>query len=124
MDVLLAIVIVSVALTAAAALFVPATTSYSSAADYTVAANLAQKQIELLKTQPVSFWQNALPMTVAWQDSTESMPIRLNAIDYHVTTQVSATSVSNSLVEVTVTVNWSKSGKDQNLQVVAFFANK
>jgi hypothetical protein len=120
-EILLAVIISSAALTAAAAMFVPATIAYSSAADYTVAAGLAQKQLELLKTQPPSFWNEALPGNVSWQ-GTEILPINLNGVDYQITTQVLATPASNSLVEVQVTVNWSKGKKLQSMQMVAFFS--
>ncbi|KYZ77073.1 hypothetical protein AXX12_02755 [Anaerosporomusa subterranea] len=122
-EVLVAIIIISVALTAVAAMFVPATAAYSSAADYTVAANLAQKQLELLKTQPSTFWNGALPRTLSWQ-GTETLPINLNGIDYQITTQVLAIPTSNSLVEVQVTVNWSKGTKVQSMQMVALFSTK
>lgn len=124
-EVLVAVIIISVALTAVAAMFVPATAAYSNAADYTVAANLAQKQLELLKTWQSSDWAAALLLGKAeWQgDEPEpKMPIHLNGVDYSIDTKVSLANVSNSLVEVKVIVSWSRGGKALNTQFVAFYS--
>jgi Tfp pilus assembly protein PilV len=124
MEVLIAVIIISLGIVAVAAVFIPATAKYANAADYTVATNLAQKQLELLKNLTPTEWNVALLQgTVDWQgDEPEpKMPISLNAIDYTVDTKVSLASVSNSLVEVNVTVSWSRGGKAQSLQFGAFY---
>ena len=120
-EILVSIILLSVGICAAAAVFIPATTNHALAADYTTAANLAQKQLELLKTwQPVD-WETA-GETIAWQDSDEAMPISLNGINYAVETKkVSPASVSNSLIEVTVTVSWSRNGRTNNVQYTAVY---
>ena len=124
-DIVLAVIITSVALTAVAALFVPATVNYSNAADYTAAVNLAQKQLELLKVRPSSVWAaESVPCSIEWQDVTESLPIRLNNVDYQVETQVLSTTVSNFLVEVQVTVNWTRGKIPQTIQMTAFYSKK
>ena len=122
-EVSLAIIIISIALIVVAGLFVPSTAAYSNAADYTVAANLAQKQLELLKAQPSSFWNVELPVAVDWQGK-EVQPINLNTINYYISTKALSTDSSNSLVEVQVTVSWTKGNRPQTMQMVAFFAKK
>jgi Tfp pilus assembly protein PilV len=122
-EVLIATIIISIGLVAVATIFVPATINYGNAADYTVATNLAQKQIELLKAQPISFWNVTLPFAVDWQGK-EVQPINLNTINYQVTTKALPVGASNSLVEVQVTVSWLKGNKPHTMQVVAFFSKK
>lgn len=121
-EVLIAIVIISIGMVAVAGVFIPATANYSNAADYTAAVNLAQKQLELLKTWKPDNWK-AAGATIVWQDDDDPMPINLNGIDYMVETKkVSPSSVSNSLVEVNVTVSWSRGGKGQSIQLVAYYS--
>ena len=121
-EILFAIIIISVAVMAAAAMFIPATQAYSGAADMTAAAALAQKQVELLKAQPPSFWRESLPETVPWQ-GTETMPLRLNGVEYRIITRLQAPA-GNSLIETQVTVDWRKGGSDHSLQMLAIFARE
>lgn len=122
-EVLIATIVISLGLVAVATIFIPATVNYRNAADYTVAANLAQKQIELLKAQPISFWNGTLPFTVDWQGK-EVQPINLNSINYQVATKALPVGASNSLVEVQVTVSWVKGHKPHTMQLVTLFSKK
>jgi type II secretory pathway pseudopilin PulG len=124
-EVLIAVIIISIGIVAAGAVFIPSTASYAQAADYTVATNLAQKQLELLKTWDADSWRNALLLgTIEWQgeEPQPNMPLNLNGVDYTVETKVSDASVSNALVEVTVTIFWSRGGKAQSAEFIAYYS--
>lgn len=123
-EVLVAVIIISIGIVAAGAVFIPTTASYVQAADYTVATNLAQKQLELLKTWNADNWRNALPLgAIEWQgEEPPDKPINLNGVDYTVETKVSDASVSNALVEVTVTISWSRGGKPQQAEFIAYYS--
>ena len=119
-EVLLAILIISIALTAATSMFIQSTKSSVSGNEITNATALAQKQIELLKTQPASYWNNlaAPPQTIAWQDSAQTMPVTKNNISYTVTTTTANTALDSNLVQVTVAVSWA----GQSISMVTFFS--
>ncbi|MDU4959771.1 MAG: type II secretion system protein [Sporomusaceae bacterium] len=115
-EILVVIVLISTALTAAAALYRPAILSRSGAAEMTAAAALAQKQMELLKARPASFWRSP-PAILPWQGS-ETMPLLLNGVEYQVVTRVVGT---GNPAEVAVNVFWPKDTGMQSLQLTAFF---
>lgn len=119
-EVLLAILVISIALTAATSMFIQSTKSSVSGNEITNATALAQKQIELLKTQPASFWNNlaAPPQTIAWQDTSQTMPLTKNNISYTVTTTTANTALDSNLVQVNVAVSWA--GK--SISMVTFFS--
>jgi len=119
-EVLLAILVISIALTAAAPLFIQATKASVEGSEITNATALAQKQIELLKTQPVTFWSGlaAPPQSIAWQDSSETMPLTKNNVQYTVATTTANTALDSNLVQVTVVVSWN--GK--SISMISFFS--
>ena len=119
-EVLLAILVISIALTAATSMFLQSTKASVSGNEITNATALAQKQIELLKTQPASFWNNlaAPPQTIAWQDSSQTMPLTKNNISYTVITTTANTALDSNLVQVTVAVSWA----GQSISMVTFFS--
>ena len=122
LEILIAAIIISVGFASAAAVFIPATANHAIAADYTVAANLAQKQLELLKTVKPAEWNNALLLgSLAWQGE-ESNPISVNDIKYTVITEVASANASNLLVKATVIVSWARNGRMENMQFISFYS--
>ncbi|MEN6413518.1 MAG: prepilin-type N-terminal cleavage/methylation domain-containing protein [Veillonellales bacterium] len=124
LEVVIATVIISLALVAAAGMFIQSTKANSSAADYTVAANLAQKQLELLKNKDVSYWTiHASEPNIPWQDTGETLPLTINQIRYNITTQSTVSPENSYLVQVVVTVSWTDPGKNsqRTVQMTAFY---
>ena len=117
-EVVLAIFIISVALLAISVMFTKAIQVNAVAKDYTVAANLAQKQLELLKMQPPEYWSElTLPCTIAWQDAAQS-PLP----QYVLTTHASSYAADNHLVQVTVTASWQQGNRECNLEFVTLYS--
>lgn len=115
-EILLAICIISVALTAIFGMFTQAIQADLRAKDYTVAANLAQKQLELLKTHPPGYWADlTLPAVIAWSDQGQPPNSR-----YTVLTNAVATN-HDSLAQVTVTVSWEGRGSEQTIQFLTLY---
>jgi len=115
-EVTLAILMISIPLVAIVGMFTQAIQADSMAKDYTIAANLAQKQLELLKTQPPNYWAGrTLPAVIPWLDQ-EQLP----SARYGVTTKAVATT-DDSLVEVTVTVTWQARGTESTIQFVTLY---
>lgn len=84
-DVVGGMLIISIALVLVSGLFVQAIRTNIVATNYTIATNLAQKQLELLKVQPPEFWSILqLPCTLPWQDKEQIPEVR-----YVLTTQAS-----------------------------------
>lgn len=118
-DVTLAIFIISVALLIISSLITQALHTEKVASDYTIAANLIQKQLELLKCQEPIYWSDlSLPCTIQWQDHEFPPPVA-----YEITTYAVTSSLDSHLVEVTVTVNWKEKSKDYSLQFINFYSN-
>lgn len=113
-EILLAIIIISIALMTIGGLFLQSGKSANTSTEYTTAANLAQKQFELLKvrqqgTNPLLTTTTIYPFNYnEWLDNhlrdaaTSSYPV------FSVkTTAVQCTEQNSSnLLEVTVTVSW------------------
>jgi len=115
-EVLLAIFIMSVALTAIAGMFTHVIQVDLMAKDYTVATNLAQRQLELLKTHPPEYWADlTLPAVIAWSDQGQPPNSR-----YTVLTNAVATNRDN-LAQVTVTVSWEGRGVERTIQFVTLY---
>ena len=115
-EVMLAMVIISVALVAISGMFTQAIQADIRAKNYTVAANLAQKQLELLKIKPPEYWAGrALPAVIPWCDQAQ-----LPSSRYTLTTNAVATGYEG-LVEVRVTVSWLERGIDNKLQFVTLY---
>ncbi|MEN6566020.1 MAG: prepilin-type N-terminal cleavage/methylation domain-containing protein [Veillonellales bacterium] len=124
LEVVVATVIISLALVAAAGMFIQSTRANSSAADYTVAANLAQKQLELLKNKDVSYWTiHANDPNIPWQDTGETLPLTINRISYTITTQSTVSPENSYLVQVVVTVSRTDPGNSsqQTVQMTSFY---
>lgn len=120
--VLIASMIIGLAFVAFLNLSISSTKATSSAADYTVASNLAQKQLEILKTKDKSFWINHITdLNIPWQDSAQSNPVHINNTDYLITTRSEASVEDSQLVKVTVAVQWREQENDQLLQVIMLY---
>jgi len=116
MDVLFATLVLSVALLPISGMFAQAIRADTLARDYTGAANLAQQQLELLKTQPVEYWQElSEPCLIPWQDTSQLPPA-----PYVVTT--SAMDVpEKTVVQVRVNVTWQEGDKNCNLEFITLY---
>jgi Tfp pilus assembly protein PilV len=116
-DAAMAIVIISIALLAISALFTQAIVVDMVANHYTIAGNLAQQQLELLKSQPTAYWSTlAVPCTIAWQDATQLPPP-----EYTVTTSAAISTANDQLVAVTVNVCWVERSANRSLEFVTLY---
>lgn len=113
-DVMLAMLLLSIAILPIARLFTQAMGVDRLAQHYTVATNLAQQQLELLKTQPPAYWRNPT-LFIPWQDSWHPVPAT-----YQLTTH-SGPLPDESLVQVTVTITWQEGGNDYSLQFITWY---
>ena len=106
-EVVIAIVIISIALVAAGGMFIQATRANTSASQYTAATALAQEQLERLKQQPSTYWKG---LTVPRDISLESggiSSVTLNSVAYTITTNAkTCPEDATNLVQVEVTVSW------------------
>jgi len=117
-DVTLGIFIISIALLAITILFTQALLIEKVAGDYTMVANLIQKQLELLKCNAPAYWENLdLPCTISWQDNLSPPPAT-----YEITTYVAIAAQDSHLVEVTVTANWKERDKNYSVQFITFYS--
>lgn len=127
-EVVLAVLIISVALVAALGMFITSTQANADAAEYTVATTLAQKQLELLKTKDAqNYWAKlelTAPAKIDWQDTEVAYPPLLNGVNYQVDTTASLSPENQNLVQVTVTVTWDKPNGRPNsiVQLTTFFS--
>lgn len=124
-EVLVAIAIIAVALAAILGLYIQNANTTSNSGHYTVAANLAQKQMELLKSKQSSFWATlTLPASIPWQDTginpSELLP------SYSVTTTAKACpeDTTNSLVQVEVMITWPEANGKRSITITNFFRKK
>jgi len=116
-EVMLAMVIMSVALLAISGMFTQALQADMLAHHYTVAANLAQQQLELLKTQPPGYWAGlSLPAVIPWSNQ-EQLP----ASRYTVVTNAVAATAADSLVEVRVIVSWQERGTECKVEFATLY---
>ena len=118
---LLAILVITIALTAATVMYVQSSKAGVASVETSTATALAQKQMELLKTQPATYWAALTltsPQNIAWQDTSQTMPLVKNNISYTVTTTAEQATQDISLVQVTVQVSWS--GK--SISLVSLFS--
>ena len=99
-EVVIAMVIISIALVAATGMFIQATRANSEASQYTAATTLAQEQLERLKQKPYTFW--ASPTF-----SPNPYTVPLNNTVYTIATTVVTVDEAARLVEVKVEVTWS-----------------
>ena len=108
-EVVIAMVIISIALVAATGMFIQATRANSEAEQYTTATALAQEQLERLKQKPYTFWASLnAGATIDWQGTgAVANTITLNKIDYNVATVTETSDDPTHLVQVKVTVSWS-----------------
>ena len=120
-EALIAVVIISVALGAIGIMFIQSTRANTSSVEITTATALAQKQMELLKGLPVSYWNalTPLPQPLPWQDSANpSMPITLNNVAFTVNTVAAASATDANMVQVSVTVSW----RGQSIRLLSLFS--
>lgn len=120
--VLIATMIIGLAFVAYLNLSIIGTKATSAAADYTVAANLAQKQLELLKTQDKNFWATHMTdSNIPWQDTAQTNPVNINNTDYLIKTSSEPAKEDNQLAKVTVTVQWREHAIEQMLQFIMLY---
>ena len=114
-EITVAILLISIALLPICGMFIQSIQGDALAREYTIIANLAQKQLELLKLKSPNYWAElVLPCIIPWQDEAWLPPSK-----YIFTTK--AVSVNSSLVKVTVTALWKERGNDCTLQFVTFY---
>lgn len=115
LEVVIATLIVTVALVAAVGMFISSTHANADAAEYTVAASLAQKQLEMLKIKdPINYWSKldlTTPIDISWQDSAQTIPVKINNKTYIVKTIAQTCPESANLVQVIVTVTWTNASQ-------------
>jgi len=130
-EVLIAVVIITIAVTAAASLLIQSVKSNISAGKYTVAASLAQKQLEYLKSRntAVAWTQLTIPETgevklgADWQ-SEENNTVILNNTTYTLASLASkCPEDSADLVQIRVVVAWSGNSGD-NIEMTAVFSKR
>lgn len=103
-EVVIAMVIISIALVASGGMFIQATRANSEAEQYTAATTLAQEQLERLKQKDYTYWATIGP-TIERQ-GTGGDTITLNNIAYTVATVTETSDDPAHLVQVKVTVSW------------------
>ena len=117
-DVTLGLFIISVALLCISMLFTQALQLEEIAGNYTLATNLAQKQLELLKNKSPVYWAELqLPCTISWEDERFPPPA-----DYELATYAVPSTLGSHLVQVTVIVTWQERQKDYSIQLVTFYS--
>ena len=128
-EVLIAAVIITIAVTAAASLLIQSAQSNIRAGKYTVAASLAQRQLEYLKSRKTAAdWAQLtipetgeLKLSADWQAAATDTIVLNNTI-YTLTSLASkCPEDSADLVQVRVVVAWSSQSGDR-LEVTAFFS--
>ena len=117
-EVMLAIFIMSVALVAISAMFIQAIQAGVMANHYTVAANLAQKQLELLKIHPPEYWTGiTLPAVILWGD-----PSQIPSLHYTLTTNAIPSAINSHLIQVTVIASWQERNVQCSVQFVTLYS--
>lgn len=128
-EVVITTVIITIALVAAVSMFIQSTKAISNAERYAVAASLAQKQIEFLKSRKgTTDWVNvALPGTgeieldAAWQSEVNNA-VLLNHTTYTLHSWAeTCPEDSTNLIQVRVTVSWGDRTGD-SLEVTSFLS--
>ena len=115
-DIVVAVFLLSVTLVPILGLFIHAIKLDTLAKEYTIATNLAQKQLELLKTHTSDYWKDVtLPCTIPWQDHNQLPPAS------YIVTTTGLSLPDKPLVQVTVIVTWQEYGNNYNLQFVTFY---
>lgn len=115
-DVLVAMMLISIAIIPICWLFLQAIQTDQIARNHTTATNLAQKQLELLKTHSTEYWRNLpLSCSIPWQDKNQLPP------STYVITTTGMTSGEDPLVHVIVTVAWQEGYKERNLRFVTLY---
>lgn len=118
-DVTLGIFIITVALLAISILFTQALQAEKIASNYTLAVNLVQKQLELLKNKSPIYWAELdLPCTIPWQDNSLPPPAT-----YELTTHAVISALDSHLVQITVTAQWREKRQDYSIQLVTFYSS-
>jgi Tfp pilus assembly protein PilV len=116
LDVVVCLLLVTILVMPISGLFLQAITSNTFAKHTTVAANLAQTQLELLKTFPTIYWHDlSVPCTIPWQDKSQSPPAF-----YEFRTEGISVD-AGLLVEVKVQVTWQEQGKKRDLTLITYY---
>ncbi|MEL7632646.1 MULTISPECIES: hypothetical protein [Sporomusa] len=116
-EVVVGMMLTSIVLLAVTGMFLQSTKAANGAAEYTAAANLAQKQLELLKLRSDTYWKNlALPASIAWQGTAAATG------PYSVATTAFVSIDDSRLVEVVVVVSWTRQGQARQVQLTTFYS--
>lgn len=120
-EVIIATLIVSIALVAAAGMFIQSSKVNADADQYTVAAGLAQMQLELLKQWTPGDWSSnisSFPANIEWQ-GTENNPVLIDHITYTVSTVAEVCPEDSvNLIQARVTVAW----VNKSLTMTAYYS--
>ena len=118
-EVVIAMVIISIALVSATGMFIQATKANSEAEQYTTATTLAQEQLERLKQWKHSDWASLSAGDIPRQGTgTVANPVTVNNIAYTITTITETADDPARLVQVKVTVSWSNETKKVEMTAV------
>jgi len=122
-DIMFAVLIISIGLLAIAGSYTQFSKTTISSAQYTIATNLAQRQLELLKNQPASYWAEftEFPATISWQD-TSIDPAKLSPSVTVTTTVKQCIQDTTNLVEVSVLVNGTNQKSNYSETFTTFFS--
>ncbi len=121
-EVMIAVCIIGIAFMPLLMMYMNGVSSANASAAYTVAANLAQKQFELLKTKDKNFWtQYGADLNIPWQDYSQANPIIINSVPFTIVTRSEASDVDDQLIKVTVSVNWHENNKEQTQQFIRLY---
>ena len=122
-DVLVAVVVLSVALLAVAVMFTNSTKNTAEAWQNTVATNIAAEQMNRLKTFNSGQWA-AAGATIVWQGGGGSNAVTIDGTTYTVTTTVHTPTETGStgLAEVRTTVSWNTlDNKQQQIMLTGLY---
>lgn len=107
-EVLIAVVIITVALVSVAGMYIQSTKAGIQATDYTMAASLAQDRMERLK---------------AGQTITNNEVVSIGGVGYTITFQNTPTALdADKLFLIQVTVQWVERGQSQNIVITTYLA--
>jgi Tfp pilus assembly protein PilV len=128
-EVLVAIVLITVAVVPIVGMFIQSTRANSNASQITAATNLSQEQLDLLKSWPPATWASYIPATTSPSvDISTASPLGASPIavppsnvNYTIVTTVSPCAEDNvHLVQVTVRTSWS-AGMGGSVFITAFY---
>lgn len=107
-EALVAMVIITTALVAAAGMFIQSTQATSSSADYTAATAIAQNYLEQIKSGLLT-----TPFLPSYSET-------LNNVTYTVVPEEKLSAIDARLYQETVTVSWTERGQSISMQMTTY----